>query len=250
MSEFRRACHVNAVQLLKAMDPHFLRETQCFFGGGTRMSMDMGEYRTSNDIDFLCSDRDGWRQLRRTVTNRHLGGLFIGHPTLRREVLCDSYGIRTVLEVNQSPVKFEIVRVADVSLHSDRMPPLEIPVLARADAIAQKFMALASRGADRAFLSRDLIDLSFALASWTPQEAQKGRAIAEAEFGVWVEQGIEASLRLFALDETYRSKCLQAMNVDVTDNRLLTGLKRLNALCVGGVDLNDGLDDLKVHLSG
>jgi hypothetical protein len=31
------------------MDGAFLEETQCYFGGGTRIALDLGEYREAED---------------------------------------------------------------------------------------------------------------------------------------------------------------------------------------------------------
>jgi len=211
--------------------------------------MDLGEYRSSADIDFLCSDNEGWRLLRETVSSSRLGQLFVEHPVLLREIRCDHYGIRTLVEVDQAPIKFEIISVADVQLRHARIDSLTVPVLARSDAIAQKFMALASRGADRAFLSRDLIDLSFALASWPPEDSRKGLAIAEKAFRSWVNHGIASSLQLFTEDASYRRKCFEVMDVDITDKRLLVGLNRLNGLCTNKDQFKDKLADLELPMN-
>lgn len=85
MPEFKRACHRRAFALLEAMDAEFLRSTHCYFGGGTRLAMELGEYRTSRDVDFVCSDRNGWRALRGGVTSETLGALFTKTPRLARE---------------------------------------------------------------------------------------------------------------------------------------------------------------------
>ena len=45
MPEFKRDCHRRAFALLEAMNAEFLRSTHCYFGGGTRLAMELGEYR-------------------------------------------------------------------------------------------------------------------------------------------------------------------------------------------------------------
>ena len=42
-------------RVLNTLDPEPFVEHSCFFGGGTLLALAYGEYRTSVDIDFLCS---------------------------------------------------------------------------------------------------------------------------------------------------------------------------------------------------
>jgi len=72
-----------------------------------------GEYRESVAIDFLVSDIDAYRALRKVLqTQQQLESLFgIGHRPLASvpEIRADQYGIRTKLPVATSIIKFEIV---------------------------------------------------------------------------------------------------------------------------------------------
>ncbi len=49
---------------------------KCWFGGGAEIVLDLGEYRLSKDIDFLCSDADGYRELRSVVMTGGAANLF------------------------------------------------------------------------------------------------------------------------------------------------------------------------------
>ena len=71
--------------------------------------MELDEFRESVDIDFICSDRAGYRLLRNAVTRRSLGEILAGDYELVRDVRADMYGIRTFLRVDEEPVKFEII---------------------------------------------------------------------------------------------------------------------------------------------
>ena len=49
---------------------------KCWFAGGTEIVLDLGEYRLSKDIDFLCADVDGYRELRSIVMTGGAAKLF------------------------------------------------------------------------------------------------------------------------------------------------------------------------------
>ena len=61
---FKRPRHMLVQRILDAFDARFLSETCCYFGGGTRIVMELDEYRESLDIDLLCADKDGYRAIR------------------------------------------------------------------------------------------------------------------------------------------------------------------------------------------
>jgi hypothetical protein len=70
MKEFKRPEHRIIAKALGLMDREFLTANQCWFGGGTAIVMKLGEYRRSLDVDFLCADADGYRELRTRATER------------------------------------------------------------------------------------------------------------------------------------------------------------------------------------
>ena len=109
---FRRKAHRRVARILAALDARFLGACRCYFGGGTRIVLELGEYRESADLDFLCADPDGYRRLREAITNRSLGALVAGELALAREVRADQYGIRSFVDPGDGlpPLKFEIVR--------------------------------------------------------------------------------------------------------------------------------------------
>ena len=95
MSEFTRPRHRLVARVLAQLDAGFLASAKSYFGGGTRISMALGEFRDSADIDILCASRDGYRELRSTVSARSLGRIAGSPIPLAREVIADRYGIRT-----------------------------------------------------------------------------------------------------------------------------------------------------------
>ena len=238
MAEFQRLCHRRAELILQRLDAGFLRSTQCYFGGGTRISMELDEYRESNDVDFLCSDVDGWRRLRRCVTNNSLGALFVDHPPLGREVRADNYGIRTYLEIGGDFVKFVIISSSQPRLRGVDVEGLPVTALCRTDVAAQKLMANASRGGDRSSHSKDLVDLAFIAQGWPAEHIVAGTEIAEREYGAWVFDGLRTALRLYVGDAAHRGAALSAMDMDLAlwGPQMLAGLNVLNSMAGLPVD--------------
>jgi hypothetical protein len=61
---YERAHHRRIATLRGALDAAKLAAWECFFGGGTAVTLALGEYRESVDVDFLCTSAEGYRQLR------------------------------------------------------------------------------------------------------------------------------------------------------------------------------------------
>ncbi|KAB2838991.1 MAG: nucleotidyl transferase AbiEii/AbiGii toxin family protein, partial [Burkholderiales bacterium] len=155
-------------EVLRAFDVGRLQESDCYFGGGTAISMLLGEYRESVDIDFMCASGEGYRRLRNTVTPTDLGPL-LKTPLkyLRDEVRTNEYKVFTILEMNEIPVKVGFVFEARIPLAGALNAALGVPVLVRDDLYAEKLLANADRGLDRAVLSRDVIDhLAMMMQGW------------------------------------------------------------------------------------
>ena len=94
---FHREYHRAIAVTLAELHAPLLLEARCYFGGGTLIALSFGEFRESRDIDFLCSDRAGFRKLRETVTNESLGSIARKPIKLAREVRADRDGIRTFI---------------------------------------------------------------------------------------------------------------------------------------------------------
>ena len=149
MPDLKRPHHQRVLTLLNSLSTELLESTACFFGGGTRIVLELNEYRESLDVDFLCANQNGYRELRNHVSNRSLGGIFSEPPTLLRDVRADMYGIRTFVEVDAQPVKFEIIREARINLTGAKVADVPVPCLNHSSVIAEKFLANADRGLDK-----------------------------------------------------------------------------------------------------
>lgn len=162
---FRRPRHRLVAELLECLDAELLAQQRCYFGGGTAIVLKRDEYRESFDVDFLVSDRDGYRELRRLVTGeRGINALTKPGCELRamRAVRADQYGLRTFVEVGGEAVKFEIIFEGHIALDapSGGDQVCGVWTLAVIDAAACKLLANADRWADPSVSCRDVIDLA------------------------------------------------------------------------------------------
>lgn len=224
----KRPHHQRVMSLLNSLSAELLETTACYFGGGTRIVLELGEYRESLDVDFLCANQAGYRELRNQVTNKSLGDLFVRQPTLLREVRADMYGIRTFVEIDSQPIKFEIIREARIPLVGTNIANLPVPCLDHPTCVAEKFLANTDRGLDKSTRSRDLIDLSFMAGSWTNDEVSQGLALAEAAYGDSVLKLLASTVEIFE-DENYRKQCLTELEVR-SKPTLKAGLDKLTGL--------------------
>ena len=238
MGDFVHPCHARALALVEKMNSDFLKESCCYFGGGTRLTMTLGEYRESNDVDFICSDASGWRALRSTITNTTLGSIFTNPPVLLREVRADRYSIRTFVQVRGAPVKLEIIKEGNLSITGETTKELPVMVVAQVCCVGQKLLANADRGIDPAFGFRDIIDLAFIAASWNESVFDQGWHLAVDAYGDrTICKGLSDALNLVKNEDRLWHKSLSRMSVTTgIDGRLDKGLRALGQIC--GISLD------------
>lgn len=223
---FERVHHQRIQKVLEAMNPAFLEQTHCFFAGGTAIALLLGEYRESVDIDFLCACPEGYRELRNAISLNTLGALFSQPLTLAREVRADRYGIRTFIEVDGAPIKFEVVREDRIDLEAAPDTLFEVPVLSRRDLYAEKLLANTDRYLDKSQTSRDIIDLAVMIFHWgdIPESAWDK---ARAAYGASVHKAYEGAIALVR-DRTHLRSCLTRMHM--SEDEWLTRIPQAWAL--------------------
>ena len=217
--------------VLEALDADLLTANACLFGGGTAMSLRHGEYRESVDIDFIVSDRDGYRTLRQRLAGPD-GVRAIARPGAAldaiRETRADQYGVRTLLRVDGVAIKFEVVLEARIALEppgpTDRV--CGVATLTPLDMLATKLLANSDRGRDDAVQSRDLIDL----AMMQPSKTLLTAALAKARgaYGGSIEIDLNKAIQNLR-DRPHRlDHCMAAMQMTSVPKALLW--KRIKAL--------------------
>ncbi len=221
MIDFKRPEHRAVAAALAAMDHDRLAACQCWFGGGTEIVLELGEYRLSKDIDFLCSDADGYREMRSLATSGGVAALFDAPVRQERAFKTDQYGIRGIVSVVGMPLRFEIVREARIGLQGQPDLALGVPRLTHADRIAEKLLANADRCQDRSTGFRDAIDLGM-LALRLGPFPDAALAKAEQAYGddvgrklLWVRDRLEQA-----------DECGHASAVLGMDPALVTGAVR------------------------
>lgn len=215
-SLFEREHHRDVALVLQCLEASVLAQRHCYFGGGTAMALRYGEYRESVDIDFLVSQKEGYRDLRQM-----LGGLHGLNPIVRpgmkvdlaREVRADQYGIRTYVRSGAAVIKLEIVLEARIELvapaEDDRI--CGVPTLAPIDMAAEKLLANADRWADDSVFSRDLIDLAMQAAG--QQLLRAACAKAEEAYGASVRRSLAKGLDMLRNRPHRLEECMKALSV-------------------------------------
>lgn len=209
---FERAHHQRIQSVLAKLNTAFLLENQCYFGGGTAIVLLLHEYRESLDIDFLCASQAGYSALRNTIDNASLGAILAQPVKSLREIRADRYGIRTYLEIDGQPIKFEIVREDRIALYGETDPGIGVPLLPRTDMYAEMLLANADRYSDNATANRDIIDLAMMIEHWgdIPAEAwEKTRR----PYGASVDKAFNMAIARLSNPE-HLASCLARMHMD------------------------------------
>jgi hypothetical protein len=210
--------HRRIAQILCALDGDLLRRHECFFGGGTAMTLKHHEYRKSLDIDFLCCNLVHYRELRQWLTGPE-GLLVLARPgglgfESRRDVRADAYGIRSVVAVDEVPIKFELVFEGRITFD----PPgaadqvCGISCLSAADLVASKLLANSDRYADGSVFNRDALDL--AMMSPDSRTFHAGFAKASSAYkSEVIKRDLTWALSALLEREGWLKRCIQALDM-------------------------------------
>lgn len=222
LSYFKRPHHNAILKALRSLDGKFLGDCDCYFAGGTAISLALDEYRESVDIDFLCGAKAGYRELRSLIWGGKIEKLLpsdnSGNVRQARDITSDMYGVRTILDVDGVKIKFEIVSDDRITL-SGRMSDLYgVPVLCQDDLFAEKLLANADRYNDTSTMSRDIIDLTMMIHSWG-QIPQVAWDKASSAYGDAISKSYDAAIDKIENREWLR-KCFSSMKMDLKSEKI------------------------------
>ncbi len=215
---FKRPHHQRISEILERLNHELLMEHHCFFGGGTAIALLYEEYRESVDIDFLISDLEHYRALRDLLTGPDGIGS-ITHKNMKlalaREIRADQYGIRTVIQMGDVRVKFEIVLEGRISFEmpKDKDRVGEIATLSRGDLMASKLLANSDRWNDGSVFSRDIIDL--AMLDSKKDELQKALQKSQLAYGDSICRDLQKAVERLLTREHELEKCMEALQMNV-----------------------------------
>lgn len=165
---FTRPHHKAIEAILNKFDPDFLRDSKILFGGGTRIALELHEFRESVDIDLFCIGKEAYRAARSTVTNISLGKLLRQGEKLplwdNRDIRADRDAIRALLDGPERPIKLEIINFANDGLMPDTQQTyFPIPCVNHEGCFATKLTANADRYQNHI---KDILDLCMMRREW------------------------------------------------------------------------------------
>jgi hypothetical protein len=228
---FKRTHHQRIGQVLEALNGPLLRANHCLFGGGTAIALRYGEYRESVDIDFLVSDKEGYRTLRHLLTDpQGMAGIVrsgAGPLTQTREVRADQYGIRTTLRVADLLIKFEIVLEGRIELQTPAATDevCGIATLTPLDMAASKLLANSDRWNDDSVFNRDLIDL--AMMGLPLPTLRKAVDKATQAYGPAILADLGKAIHKFQTRAGRAERCMQVMAMEAPKAVLWQKLRSL-----------------------
>jgi hypothetical protein len=226
--QFRYPLHNQILQILEAIDRDFLQSCETYFGGGTLLVLDYGEYRLSRDIDFLCPYGPPFSRLRNAVYDRGYDAIFKSNRNSRiqfpREIRTDRHGIRFPVQIDDTVIKLEIVAEGRIRFNPPSQPSwAPVACLDVVDQVTEKLMANGDRWADASTDARDLIDLAV-LKSVTEFPDV---AIEKAEAVYPCIEPLKRSILNFQDKPDYRLRCYQKLQIEAPQN-VIDGLDRLS----------------------
>jgi len=216
--------------VLQDLRADVLADCRFLFAGGTRIVLELDEYRISKDIDFVCSEAEGYAELRLAATRQGYSALFTQNGQTRfqfpREMRVDQYGIRFPVGFDGDHLGVELIREARIDLDAGERPAWSpVDCLSMADCYAEKLLANSDRWADRQVLSRDLIDLAALRKKLGPIPESAWRKV-EMAYKSAPEADLVKALAAFEEDAAYRQRCFAGLSV-VDDSDVREGLALL-----------------------
>ncbi len=211
-----RPRHQDIWKILEKFDEKYLSENNILFGGGTRIAMELSEYRESVDIDFFCLDSKSYRAVRSQVTSNSMGALLADGETLEflRDIRSDRDAVRAIIRGEHGPIKLEFIYFDKYQLEQERKEHLfPVPYIDRATCYSTKLLANADRYADKD--KKDIFDLSVMANAWgdIPKIAWDR---AEEKYGLKVVlNGLDSAIsQIFGDKSSHKEIAEQALAIE------------------------------------
>lgn len=223
--QFRLDSHQKIYHVLQSLDEKFLIENQIYFGGGTLLALQYGEYRWSKDIDLLCSSAEGYKALREKIFEQKHSVLFKTEDNLKfpREIRINRDKITLGVDSKGLIIKFEIVLEGRIELGEPIFTDwTSIPCLSFEDSCTEKLLANSDRWNDKAIESRDLIDLAILRS----QNEIPNNSYKRAEKAYSVIPQLKSAIKYFQDNIEYRQKCLKTLQI-IDPIKIIDGLDLL-----------------------
>ncbi|HEX4494519.1 MAG TPA: nucleotidyl transferase AbiEii/AbiGii toxin family protein [Thermoanaerobaculia bacterium] len=218
------------LMLLTALDAELLSRCSFVFGGGARIVLELDEFRDSRGITLVCSDAEGFSDLRYAVASLGYDALFKAEARkglhLSHEIRFNPFGIRFPVGIGGTEIPVELRREARIELDPGVRPPWSpVDCLSIADCFAEKLLANSDRRTDRQELSRDLIDLSALRGRIGPIPEEAWYKVDDAYRAAGRDALLKALLA-FLEDEPHQQRCFKGLNIEAPAE-ILAGVSQL-----------------------
>ena len=164
MSNYKLAHHNIIESALKNFNNDFLKVHNILFGGGTRIALELNEFRESIDIDFLCPNKESYRAARQEVTNVTLGQLVHEDFVYARDIRADRDAIRLFIQFKDTNIKVEFVNFTDYNLKPYERDYFPVPSINKASCFTTKLLANCDRYKSPPY--KDIFDLVIMHEAW------------------------------------------------------------------------------------
>lgn len=181
MTKYTLAHHKIIASALSSFNADFFCQNNIIFGGGTRIALELDEFRESIDIDFLCPNKESYKAVRSNVTNSSLGELVKTEFEYVREIRADRDGVRTIIKHQNTVIKLEFVSFDDYELSYEYQKDVfNVPFLDRQSCFYTKLLANSDRKLQPPF--KDIFDILAMYKCWG-SIPNKSIDLAEKHYG-------------------------------------------------------------------
>lgn len=213
--------HQLIASALHSFNADYLFQHHIIFGGGTRIALELDEFRESVDIDFLCPNKKSFRAVREQITNRTLGALVKQDFDYLRDIRADRDAVRTVIKYQQTTIKLEFVSFDDYELRFEaNLAKFPVPFLDQTSCFYTKLLANADRMLIEPF--KDIFDILAMYKVWgdIPEAAI---AYAESHYGqkVVIPNLIKAVTDIINKPKAYEAAAYHVRMKDVWRQELI-----------------------------
>ena len=222
--------HAAIKSALSQFNTQYLYDNRILFGGGTRIALELDEFRKSVDIDFICPNKASYRAVRTQVTNSSFGQLVDTPLTLHRDIRADRDAVRSIIDVDGITIKLEFVSFDDYQLNPQPDVLWGVPVIDRDSCFITKILANADRY--RSEPKKDIVDLLMMFHYWgEPSEAVWDEV--DAHYGPIAEENLINALQGVVDVPDYLHKTIKVCEMDADSEKKLISLAQhwLQHLC-------------------
>jgi len=205
---------------LNNFNADFFREHEIFFGGGTRIALEIDEYRESIDIDFLCKDKESYRAVRVETSSHSLGNLVLNEFVYDREIRFDRDAVRTFINVDGTSIKVEFVSCDNYTLSSISDELFPVPYLDRDSCFYTKLLANSDRFLKPPY--KDIFDILAMYDRWGDITDNSMRMAASHYGEKNIIEALNKSLiDIISYNEKYKEQANKMLINDTISNRLI-----------------------------